>query len=319
MAVTRVPLTATTRLVAVIGDPIAHSRSPLMHNAAFRALGLDFAYGAFRVRADDVGAAVAAVRALGLAGLNVTIPHKQAVLPHLDVLSPVARLTGAVNTIVNRDGVLHGDNTDVPGLSRALDEAGLAPRARLAIVLGAGGSARATVVALGRRVRTVVVAARRPEQARTLVGELSSGLRARLVVVPLDGLAAAGGPAVAQHLAAADVVVNTTPVGMHGEPFLPFAFAATPAGCLFYDLVYTERVTPFLAAARRARRRGVNGLGMLLHQGAVAFEHWTGVKAPVEVMRRALRSAVASGKAAAPSSGRSPARARAARPAARRR
>jgi shikimate dehydrogenase len=318
MAVARVPLTATTRLVAVIGDPIAHSRSPLMHNAAFRALGLDFAYGAFRVRADDVGAAVAAVRALGLAGLNVTIPHKQAVLPHLDVLSPVARLTGAVNTIVNRDGVLHGDNTDVPGLSRALDEAGLRPRARLAIVLGAGGSARATVVALGRRVRTVVVAARRPEQARTLVGELAPGLRARLVVAPLESLADADGPAAA-HLAAAEVVVNTTPVGMHGEPFLPFAFAATPAGCLFYDLVYTERVTPFLAAARRARRRGVTGLGMLLHQGAVAFEHWTGTKAPVEVMRRALRSAVPSGKAAAAASRPRSPRARTSRPAARRR
>ncbi|MBY0275983.1 shikimate dehydrogenase, partial [Candidatus Binatia bacterium] len=141
-------MTATTRIAAVIGDPIAHSRSPRMHNAAFAALGLDFAYGAFRVRADDVGAAVAAVRALGLAGLNVTIPHKQAVIPHLDVLTPVARLSGAVNTIINRDGTLHGDNTDVPGLSRALDEAGLAPRVKLAIVLGAGGSARAAVVAL---------------------------------------------------------------------------------------------------------------------------------------------------------------------------
>lgn len=297
MAVTRVPLTATTRIVAVIGDPIAHSRSPVMHNAAFRALDLDFAYGAFRVRPGDVGAAVAAVRALGLAGLNVTIPHKQAVIPHLDRLSPVARLTGAVNTIVNRDGVLHGDNTDVPGLSRALDEAGLAPRAKTAIVLGAGGSARAAVVALAKRSRTVVIAARRAEQARALLDELGPGVRARLIAVPLGDFADARDPAVAAHLAAADVVVNSTPVGMHGEPFLPFAFAATPKGCLFYDLVYTERVTPFLAAARRARRRGVNGLGMLLHQGAVAFEQWTAATAPVEVMRRALRSAVASGKA----------------------
>ena len=166
MAVTRVPLTATTRIVAVIGDPIAHSRSPLMHNAAFRALDLDFAYGAFRVRPGDVGAAVAAVRALGLAGLNVTIPHKQAVIPHLDRLSPVARLTGAVNTIVNRDGVLHGDNTDVPGLSRALDEAGLAPRAKTAIVLGAGGSARAAVVALAKRSRSPVGRVRSVASAR---------------------------------------------------------------------------------------------------------------------------------------------------------
>ena len=312
MTATRVPLAATTRIVAVIGDPIAHSRSPLMHNAAFRALGLDFAYGAFRVRPGDVGAAVAAVRALGLAGLNVTIPHKQAVIPHLDVLSPVARSTGAVNTIVNRDGVLHGDNTDVPGLSLALDEAGLAPRAKLAIVLGAGGSARATVAALARRTRTVVVAARRAEQARALLDELGPGVRARLLAVRLDALADARGSA-AQHLAAADVVLNTTPVGMHGEPFLPFAFAATPAGCLFYDLVYTARITPFLAAAHRARRRGVNGLGMLLHQGAVAFELWTGVSPPLEVMRRALRSAASPARASATSAAR-PDRARPASP-----
>lgn len=292
-------ITATTRIVAVIGDPIAHSRSPVMHNAAFRALGLDFAYCAFRVRPDDVGAAIAAVRALGLAGLNVTIPHKQAVIPHLDALSPVARLTGAVNTIVNRDGVLHGDNTDVPGLSRALDEAGLAPRAKLALVLGAGGSARATVAALARRTRTVVVAARRPEQADALIADLQPGVRARLIAVPLADLATDDGPA-AKHLAAADVVVNTTPVGMHGGDFLPFAFAATPRGCLYYDLVYTERVTPFLAAAKRARRRGANGLGMLLHQGAVAFEQWTGVAAPVAVMRSALRAAMASTPAKRP-------------------
>jgi shikimate dehydrogenase len=307
MAVTRVPLTATTRLVAVIGDPIAHSRSPLMHNAAFAALGLDFAYGAFRVRPADVGAAVAAVRALDLAGLNVTIPHKQAVIAHLDALSPVARLTGAVNTIVNRDGVLHGDNTDVPGLSRALDEAGLASRAKLAIVLGAGGSARAAVVALARRARTVVIAARRAEQSQALIDELGPGVRARLLSVPLGALAEADGPAAAQ-LAIADVVVNSTPVGMKGEPFLPFAFAATPAHCLFYDLVYTERATPFLACARRARRRGVNGLGMLLHQGAVAFEQWTGVAAPIDVMRRALRTTAAAGKAAAQARPQTPAR-----------
>ena len=190
MAAARTVLTAATRIVGVIGDPIAHSRSPIMHNAAFRALGLPFAYCAFRVPPEQVGAAVGAVRALGLAGLNVTIPHKQAVIAHLDALSPVARSTGAVNTIVNRGGVLHGDNTDVPGLSRALDEAGLAPRVKLALVLGAGGSARAAVAALGRRARTVVVAARRDEQARALVAELQPGLRgSRLLPAALADLA----------------------------------------------------------------------------------------------------------------------------------
>jgi shikimate dehydrogenase len=295
MAAARVPVTASTRIVGVIGDPIAHSRSPLMHNAAFRALELPYAYCAFRVRPDQVGDAVAAVRALGLAGLNVTIPHKQAVIPFLDELSKVARLTGAVNTIVNRDGVLFGDNTDVPGLARALDEAGLAPRLKLAVVLGAGGSARAAVVALARRARTVLVAARRSAQASALVAELQPGLRARLRTVSLAELGAARSEA-AEELRDAGVVVNTTPVGMHGEPFPSFAFAATPAACLFYDLIYTQARTPFLVAATRARRRGANGLGMLLHQGAVAFEMWTGRAAPVDVMRRALRSAVLQAK-----------------------
>jgi shikimate dehydrogenase len=290
MPVALVPVTAATRIVGVIGDPIAHSRSPAMHNAAFRALDLPFAYCAFRVPAAEVGAAVAAVRALGLAGLNVTIPHKQAVMAHLDELSKVARLAGAVNTIVNRGGRLVGDNTDVPGLARALDEAGLAARLELAVVLGAGGSARAAVVALARRARHVLIAARRSAQATALVEELQPGVRARLHTADLADLAAGG--RAAAGLAGAGVVVNATPVGMRGEPFLPLAFAATPRSCLFYDLVYTEERTPFLGAARRARRAGVNGLGMLLHQGAVAFEAWTGHAAPLAVMRRALRSAV---------------------------
>jgi len=300
MAVARVPVTAATRIVGVIGDPIAHSRSPVMHNAAFRALDLPFAYCAFRVTAAEVHAAVAAVRALGLAGLNVTIPHKQAVIPYLDELSPVARLTGAVNTIVNRDGVLFGDNTDVPGLARALDEAGLGARLKLAVVLGAGGSARAAVAALARRARTVVIAARRSAQASALVDELQPGLRARLIALPLADLLAPASRGGAAHLAQAGVVVHTTPVGMHDDDVLPLDYAATPASCLFYDLIYTQRQTPFLAAAKRARRGGANGLGMLLHQGAVAFELWTGARAPVDVMRRALRSAPSNAAAAAP-------------------
>jgi shikimate dehydrogenase len=289
MARDRSGITAATRIAGVIGDPVAHSRSPAMHNAAFAALGLPWAYCAFRVARDDVGAAVAAVRALGLAGLNVTIPHKQAVIPHLDRLSRTVRLAGAVNTIVNRRGTLAGENTDVPGLSRALDEAGLAPRVPCAVVLGAGGSARAAVVALGRRSACVVVAARRIEQADALVRELAPGVRARLVALPLDALAPGGG-GVAPHLARAGVVVNATPVGMKGEAFVPLELAATPRACLLYDLVYTERRTSFLAAAKRARRRAENGLGMLLHQGAIAFELWTGVAPPLDVMRRALRA-----------------------------
>jgi shikimate dehydrogenase len=137
----------------------------------------------------------------------------------------------------------------------------------------------------------VLVAARRPAQAKALVRAQQPTLRTRLVAVALAELAGPQGRDVGL-LRDAGVVVNTTPVGMHGEDFLPFAFAATPPDCLFYDLIYTRARTPFLVAARGARRSGTNGLGMLLHQGAVAFEMWTGCPAPLDVMRRALRSAV---------------------------
>jgi shikimate dehydrogenase len=279
----------STRVVGVIGDPISHTRSPAMHNAAFRALGLDWVYLPFRVAAGDVAAAIEGARALGLRGLNVTVPHKEAVLPHLDRLSERARACRAVNTIVvHDDGTLSGDNTDVPGLERALLEAGLPRRAGdVAVLLGAGGSARAAVLALGARARTVVIAARRPERARALARELRRATSAELRAIDLADLAP-GRAAGRILLERAAVVANATSLGMHGEPFVPLDVAATPGRCLFYDLVYTRKRTPFLAPAARLRRPVANGLGMLLHQGAAAFTAWTGKRAPVEVMRRAL-------------------------------
>lgn len=292
MARRPVAIGGSTRVVGVIGDPIAHTRSPAMHNAAFRALGLDWAYLPFRVTGEDVGAAIEGARALGLRGLNVTVPHKEAVLDHLDRLSARARACRAVNTIVvHDDGTLSGDNTDVTGLERALLEAGL-PRRRgeIAVLIGAGGSARAAVLALGLRARHVVVAARRPERARALVRELRRATDAKLSAIDLADLAP-GHPVGRAVLARAGVVVNATSLGMHGESFVPLDVGATPARCLFYDLVYTRPRTPFLVPAARLGRPVSNGLGMLLHQGAAAFTAWTGRRAPVEVMRRALARA----------------------------
>ena len=282
-----VPIGSDTKLVGLIGDPVDHSRSPAMHNAAFRALGLPWAYLAFPVPGDRVGEAVAAVRALGLVGLNVTIPHKQAVIPHLDKLSRRALACGAVNTIVHRRGVLRGENTDVIGLERDWGELGVAPRVKDAVVLGAGGSARAAAVALASRSRRVLVAARRVEKARALVGDLRRTLRTKIEAVDRADLRPDSNSA---HgwLEHAGLVVNSTSAGMKGEPFFPFAFGATPKSCFFYDLIYTARRTPFVTAAARVRRPGANGLGMLLHQGAAAFEIWTGVEPPLDVMRRAL-------------------------------
>jgi shikimate dehydrogenase len=283
-----IQVTAERRVIAVIGDPIAHSRSPAMHNAAFRALDLPYVYVAFRVAPAHVGEAVAAMRALDLAGLNVTIPHKEAVVPFLDRLSRTARLCNAANTIVPRGRRLVGENTDVGGLDRDLSDHDVGARVESAVVLGAGGSARAAVVALARRAGRVVVAARRPERAQALVDELAPSLRARLEAVPLSALRPRQRTAAA-ILETASIVVNATPAGMSGSRFPPLEAPATPRDCLFYDLVYTAERTPFVTLARGARRRATNGLGMLLHQGALAFELWTGTPAPLDVMRRAIR------------------------------
>ncbi|MEO8604839.1 MAG: shikimate dehydrogenase [bacterium] len=268
-----------TRVVGIIGDPVAHSRSPAMHNAAFAALGLDWVYVPFAVDAAAVGSAVAAVRALGLAGVNVTVPHKEAVLAHCDALTPLARRVGAVNTIVNRDGRLLGDNTDVYGFAQTLRETRQRLRGRHAVVIGAGGAARAVLVALADAgVARLTLANRTPARARALA-KRRRGMR--VAVVPLAALAEA------TTLADAAVVVNTTSAALSGSDFPNLAYDATPRGCLFVDLLYGH-ATPFLAGAARAGRRHVDGGAMLLHQGARAFTLWTGRRAPIAVMRAAL-------------------------------
>jgi shikimate dehydrogenase len=266
-------------VVGIIGDPVGHSRSPAMHNAAFAALGLDWVYVPFPVAAADVGAAVAAVRALGLAGLNVTVPHKEAVIPHLDRLTPLARRVGAVNTVVNQNGRLLGENTDVHGFAATLRAQRIRLRGRHAIVIGAGGAARAVLAALAEAgAARVTIANRTAARARALAGLVRGPRRA---VVPLDALR---DPTL---LGDAALVVNTTSLGLHGAALPPIAHAATPARCLFADLVYGTE-TAFVRDARRAQRPTCDGSEMLLHQGARAFTLWTGRRAPLTVMRAVL-------------------------------
>lgn len=272
-------ITGRTRVVGIIGDPVAHSRSPAMHNAAFAALGLDWVYVPFPVGGDQVAAAVAAVRALGMAGLNVTVPHKEAVLPHLDALTPLARRVGAVNTIVNRAGRLLGDNTDVHGFAATLRQQRLRLRGCHALVIGAGGAARAVLTALADGgVGRLTIANRTAARASALAQRLR-GIRRD--TVSLSALADPG------LLGDAAVVVNTTSLGLHDASFPPLAAEATPRRCLFVDLLY-GRDTPFLQRARAADRRACDGAEMLLHQGARAFTLWTGRRAPLSVMREVL-------------------------------
>ncbi len=264
-------ITAATRVVGVIGDPVTHSRSPAMHNAAFEALDLDWVYVAFPVARGKGGAAVRAVPVLGLAGLNVTMPHKADAADACDDVSPEAAALAAVNTVVlEDDGALVGHSTDGAGFLRAVEDEGIAVADRRCLVLGAGGAARAIVHALGHAGAEVTVAARREESARTAAALAPDGVAIGLGDIPLEGF---------------DVIVNATPVGMHGEA-PPFDATRLHAGQFVFDTVYPAE-TPLVTEARASGLRAAGGLGMLVHQGALSFSLWTGATPPLDVMRAA--------------------------------
>ncbi|MCJ7437474.1 MAG: shikimate dehydrogenase [Acidimicrobiia bacterium] len=272
----RAPIRAvggTTRVAGIIGDPVAHSRSPAIHNAAYAALDLDWVFVPFPVAAGGAAAALSGVRIMGIAGLNVTMPHKTDAAAACDVLSPTAATLGAVNTVVARDGLLAGDSTDGEGLVRSLRDEGIDPDGSKIVVLGAGGAGRAIAQSLGAHGARVTVAARRLDAAAAAAALAADGEAVDLALV---------GPAVAQ----ADVVVNATPIGMQGEapPFDPELLVGRQ---LVLETVYHPVETPLLAAARARSVPAANGLGMLVHQAALAFEAFTGVAAPLAVMRAA--------------------------------
>jgi len=272
----RPPPTGSTSVAAVIGDPIAHSRSPAIFNAAFAASDLDWVYVAFPVAAGRTAAAVEGMRVLGLRGLSVTMPHKEAVIPGLDRLTPTAARLGAVNCIGWEGDALVGHNTDGEGFVSSLAAEGLAVAGRRCVVLGAGGAARSVVLALaGAGAAEVAVVNRTPERA-----EVAAALAgdAGVVVAPSDAPDAVG---------SADLLVNATPVGMAGDDSLPLPAEALHPGLFVAELVYHPLHTDLLAAAAAVGAPHTNGLGMLVHQAARAFEVWTGHSAPIGAMAAA--------------------------------
>lgn len=285
-------ISGRTRVCGIVGWPVEHSFSPAMHNAAFAALELDYVYVPFPVPPSNLPGAVTAVRDLGLAGVNVTIPHKTAVLPLLDELSREARLTGAVNTIVNRSGRLIGDNTDGKGFLRSLVEnAKFLPSGKTALILGAGGAARALAIELALAgAKKLVITNRSQERAAELAGFITekTGVKAEIVPWPAGRFETIPGEALLE----ADLVVQATPLGMYPNDVsaVPLPFELFRPGQVACDLVYNPVETIFLKRAARAGATVVDGLGMLLYQGALSFEMWTGVAAPLEVMRDALLS-----------------------------
>ena len=265
--------------VGILGWPLEHTLSPVIHNVAFRRTTLDWTYLSWPVEPESLGDAVRGLRALGAAGANVTMPHKETVIEHLDEVSGDAREVGAVNTIQRLGPRLIGHNTDVDGFAEFLSgDAGFDARDKSALVLGAGGASRAVVKALGSLgAATVTVAGRDPDRTESVAG-LTGGARP---VAWDDAVELAG---------AADLIVNATPLGMAGERVLPDAEFS--AGQCVVDLIYAPPSTPLVEAARAAGAQAWGGLGMLVRQAAASFTIWTGQAAPLEAMSAAAVHAI---------------------------
>jgi len=286
----------TAKRFALLGDPVGHSKSPRMHGAAYAALGLPHAYEALHTPAVEVGDRIEALRRGEYEGFNVTVPHKTRVIPFLDELAPSALIAGAVNTIVRGEGgKLVGHNTDAPAIAIELEQLApdLAARAGelRAVVLGSGGASRSAICALAMNlgVRTIALRARSlgpGARSDAFLGEMRAlleraGSSTRLVVEPFEANADADGET--------SFVVQATSAGMHGveggeSVAAVIDWAALPPRAAAYDVVYVPPVTPFLRAADEHGLRHANGIGMLARQGALAFELWLGVRAPLDAM-----------------------------------
>jgi shikimate dehydrogenase len=279
------PITGSTSLVGVMGWPIEHSLSPAMHNAAFANLGLEWVYLPLPVEPGEVVQALKGLAALNFVGSNVTVPHKQAVMRYMDELTEAAQITGAVNTIHIQDGKFIGANTDPVGFLNSLREGGCRPKGLRVAVLGAGGAARAVVYALAKaEADSVIVFNRTAERAAFLVDDLAEAFpdsRLGFEALTEEALMAMG-----DHI---DLVINTTSAGMYPHvDTCPWPEGVSvPGNAVFYDLVYNPLETVFLARARAAGATAIDGLGMLVHQGALSFEQWTGRQPSVKVMRQA--------------------------------
>ena len=280
---------SSTVLTGLFGYPVHHSISPRIHNAAFTTSGLNWLYLAFSVMPDDLETAVTGFRAMGGRGLNITIPHKQAVMDFLDDVSEEARLIGAVNTVLFRDGRSLGYNTDGPGFIRALrEERGFSPDKKTICLIGAGGAGRAVAVqsALSGAAR-IEIADLIPERA----GELSEWINRR-IGPGLSGVFQVGSRMGDGIIAGADLVVDATPLGLHPDDPVSFDPVLLSPSALVMDLVYNPPETPLLRAVRGRGVEGINGLRMLVHQAALAWEIWTGETAPVDVMKKAAQQAL---------------------------
>jgi shikimate dehydrogenase len=275
-------ITGKTRICGVMGDPIEHSLSPTMHNAAFAALKLDYVFLAFRVKTAQVVAAVNSIRALNIRGLNVTMPHKTAVINHLDRVDLSAQIVNSVNTILNKDNKLFGFNTDGVGALKALRENGVEPKGRKVLLLGAGGAARAIAYTMAKEGDELAVLNRTLKPAQDLARLLEKTVNKKIITGLLSP------KEIQDNLQDSDILINATSIGM--KPKLDESIV-TPKllrpNLAVMDIVYNPIETKLAKDAKVAGAKVVSGVEMLIYQGAASFELWTGKSAPVEVMREA--------------------------------
>ena len=277
-------------MCGVIGDPIEHTLSPTMHNAAFNHLKLDFVFLAFRVKAAELENAMRGMRGLGIRGLNVTMPHKNAVIKYLDEVDPTVKFLGSANTILNDDGRLLGFNTDGVGALKALRENGVELDGKKLLLLGAGGAAKAIAFSIAKEVGELVILNRAPQKAKELAEALSVTYGKKVVGEALS-------PSVIQKkLREADILINGTSVGMH--PHVSQSLVAPQwlkPDLTVMDIVYNPVETKLAKDAKAAGAHVISGVEMLLYQGAASFEIWTGRSAPIEVMRKAALNKLGAG------------------------
>jgi len=277
-------ITGHTKIIGVIGDPVEHSRSPQMHNAVIQELGLDYIYVPFHVVADRIIHAVEGFKALEVVGINITLPHKKSVLPLMDRISKEAELIGAVNTMVFEDGKVEGHNTDARGFINSLYEEGVnSVKGMNVLILGAGGAAQAIVAGLAiEKVANITIANRTVGKAINLADEMSSKTGIRVKGISLND------NRLSECVSECELLVSTVTSGMDTsiEPVINPDWLNKD--CIVCDIIYTPPETNLLKAAKNRGLKTVGGMGMLVHQGAISFELWTGIKPPVETMRKAL-------------------------------
>ena len=283
-------VSGTTKILGVMGFPVSHSLSPVMHNAAIAAMQLDYVYVPLPIPVEDLGAAIAGLRAVkSLHGFNLTIPHKIEVIPLLDEILPIAKSVGAVNTVKRIDDRLVGTNTDVAGFLEPLKKIEINWAETPALILGCGGAAKAVLAAcLELGCPMIHVVGRDPKKLKKFHGNMTSQLRDyNLRVHPWTSLP--------HLLEIAGLVINATPIGMGSDPHTPInesEMSLLPSQAIAYDLIYTPRPTRFLQLAAARGLRAIDGLEMLIHQGAIALEFWLDRPVPIEIMRQALLSKI---------------------------